>query len=369
MDSNQKALVERILASRYFREARRLRWILRYLMERAGDPDVPAPKEWEIAVEALGRPKDFDPRKDPIVRVSVACVRERLALYFSKEGRTEPLRLMIPKGEYRLVFYRTGEEIRSDARSACERFWQPYLLAGNDNYVLFSELLFFHDGEGTFYRNTWLNDPSGPRELLTDVLPGLATKALQPCFEYISAGEMRCLDALQEFFAGRGVPVQICSFRELEKEDVECANLILVGSARSHPMIASLQEHATFRLERSRVCLRGKRGNRSRFSEREWPQGRLHRRRDFAVVQRSVTREGGTITVLGANDGLCIQALGETLTREPSLALVLNTLAPALPDRGLPSRFELLFQIEAIRGEYAEITNVRLRDFTFEPRT
>ncbi|GAB4229089.1 MAG: hypothetical protein Kow00109_00030 [Acidobacteriota bacterium] len=373
MDSDPKGLVERILSSRYFQGARQLRSVLEYLWQRSGDPQAPAPKEWEIAVEALHRPEDFDPRRDPIVRVSVASIRQRLARYFSHEGRSEPLRAMIPKGEYRLVFYKTGEEIRygprSGPQSSLERFWQPYLLPGSDQYILFAELLFFHDGKGTFYRNTWLNDPAEPREALTRVLPGLTAAPLWPCYEYISAGEMRCLYALQEFFGSRGVPVNVSSFRELRETNLNGANLILVGSARSHPMIAALQEQAAFRLERSCIRVRGRRGNRSRLAEKEWPQGHLFRRRDYAVVQRRVTGQGAVITVLGANDGLCLQAVGETLTDESSLELVLNTLAPALPDHVLPSRFELLFQIESVRSEYEEITNVRLRDFVFEAGT
>jgi len=60
------------------------------------------PKEIEIAVEGLGRDKDFDATQDALVRVYIHKLRQKLDDYYRKEGQVE-YRLVIPKGEYRLL--------------------------------------------------------------------------------------------------------------------------------------------------------------------------------------------------------------------------------------------------------------------------
>src|SRR5512133_3143801 len=105
MKEGERRLLQRILESPHFSQAASLRRTLLYLCER-GDQNGGAaqPKEYEIAVEALGRQPSFDPKADPIVRVSIAAIRQRLHAYFEVEGRSEPLRLEIPKGIYRAIF-------------------------------------------------------------------------------------------------------------------------------------------------------------------------------------------------------------------------------------------------------------------------
>lgn len=60
--------------------------------------------EYAIAVEALGRHPDFDPKIDSIVRVEAHRVRKRLHEYYEHEGSSHPIHLMIPAGKYLPVF-------------------------------------------------------------------------------------------------------------------------------------------------------------------------------------------------------------------------------------------------------------------------
>jgi hypothetical protein len=66
----------------------------------------PAPKEIEIAVEVFGKRVDFDVAQDSVVRVYVHKLRKRLDDYYTRHAR--PGRVVIPKGEYRLVFERAA---------------------------------------------------------------------------------------------------------------------------------------------------------------------------------------------------------------------------------------------------------------------
>ncbi|MGQ9635534.1 MAG: hypothetical protein ACUVXB_14980, partial [Bryobacteraceae bacterium] len=105
----RQELMRRLLSSPHFAQAESLRRILLYLSERLESGNDSPVKEYEIAVSVLGRPSSFDPKIDPIVRVSMASIRDRLRAYFENEGRTEPLRVSLPKGQYRLLFTRVDQ--------------------------------------------------------------------------------------------------------------------------------------------------------------------------------------------------------------------------------------------------------------------
>ena len=99
-DDARWALVHRIVSSGGFTRAAQLRDILLYLSRRALEDNPKAISEEEVGRNALGRPADFNPNEDNIVRGQVRHLRQKLEEYFSTEGRDEPLILLIPKGTY-----------------------------------------------------------------------------------------------------------------------------------------------------------------------------------------------------------------------------------------------------------------------------
>ncbi len=62
-----------------------------------------APKEAEVAVTVFGDPMRPNAPQDASVRVYIHRLRQKLADYYAGAGRDDPVRLEIPKGEYRLV--------------------------------------------------------------------------------------------------------------------------------------------------------------------------------------------------------------------------------------------------------------------------
>ncbi|MEO8308786.1 MAG: hypothetical protein ABI616_12180 [Pseudomonadota bacterium] len=62
-----------------------------------------SPKELEIAIDALGRGADFDVSQDALVRVYIHKLRKRLDDYYAGAGVNEHLRIVMPRGEYRLT--------------------------------------------------------------------------------------------------------------------------------------------------------------------------------------------------------------------------------------------------------------------------
>ena len=106
----QRAELERVLRSGVFSKAPRLERFLRYVCERHFEDDGDQVKEYSIALEALGRPADFDPKKDSIVRVEAHRLRKRLAEYYAGPGAEHAVRIHIPNGQYRPRFVPRKEQ-------------------------------------------------------------------------------------------------------------------------------------------------------------------------------------------------------------------------------------------------------------------
>ncbi|MCK7610680.1 hypothetical protein [Roseibium sediminicola] len=100
----QSALVT-ALQSREFQSAPQLRAFLGFVVRATLNNEQEKLKGYTIAVEALGRPEDFNPVTDPIVRVEAARLRRRLEKYYSGSGAGDPVRIVIPKGSYAPEFH------------------------------------------------------------------------------------------------------------------------------------------------------------------------------------------------------------------------------------------------------------------------
>ncbi len=108
----ERAELRAVLSSEAFQRAPTLAQLLDYVSEQYFRGKAQSIKEYNIAVEALGRPPDFDPKKDSIVRVEAYRLRKRLREYYDNEGRSHPIRIELPSGAYVPVFVRqhTGPE-------------------------------------------------------------------------------------------------------------------------------------------------------------------------------------------------------------------------------------------------------------------
>jgi TolB-like protein len=78
-------------------------------------------------VEVFGRPADFDPQTDPLVRVEVGRLRRRLLAYYTAEGSDDPVRFEVPRGSNGLGFHYApaGLGLQTTPRTAArDREWQ-----------------------------------------------------------------------------------------------------------------------------------------------------------------------------------------------------------------------------------------------------
>jgi hypothetical protein len=101
-----RALVERIVTSKEFQRANRLRDFLVYVVDRKLADAPQETTETLIGHRVFGRPPMYNTGEDSIVRTEAHILRQRLDRYFAREGLDEPIVLEIPKGSYVPVFHR-----------------------------------------------------------------------------------------------------------------------------------------------------------------------------------------------------------------------------------------------------------------------
>ncbi len=105
----REELVRRVAASSTFERAPRLTAFFLYICQCAIDGRPEAVTETQIAIHVYGRSPDYNPNEDNVVRSQARLLRMKLELHFAKEGKHEPIVILIPKGRYLPVF-----ESRSD---------------------------------------------------------------------------------------------------------------------------------------------------------------------------------------------------------------------------------------------------------------
>jgi hypothetical protein len=96
----ERAELKQVLASRAFSRAPALSRILAYVCEKHFQGESESIKEYNIAIDALGRPPHFDSGSDTIVRVEASRLRKRLREYYDDEGSGHPIQILLPESGY-----------------------------------------------------------------------------------------------------------------------------------------------------------------------------------------------------------------------------------------------------------------------------
>lgn len=118
-----RAELERVLASDAFKRAPNVSKLLRYVCEQYFQGASPALKEYNIAVEAFGRPAEFNPAENSIVRVEAFHLRKRLRQYYETEGADHTVQIRLAETGYIPRFIsgpriQNGKSVPEDTRCA-----------------------------------------------------------------------------------------------------------------------------------------------------------------------------------------------------------------------------------------------------------
>src|SRR5450759_4578374 len=116
----ERAELEAVLSSEAFARSPIVAQMLKYICERHFSGQAHEIKEYNIAVEAFGRPPNFDQTRDSIVRVEAHRLRKRLQEYYQQHGAGHRLQIVLPPGKYVPQFIRRVAPGKPTAEATAE---------------------------------------------------------------------------------------------------------------------------------------------------------------------------------------------------------------------------------------------------------
>ncbi len=90
----------RLLSNPFFSHSKRFPTFLRFVVEQTLAGDAENIKERTLGVEIFVRDAEYDTSSDPIVRVTAAEIRKRVAQYYQDPSHQNELRITLPSGSY-----------------------------------------------------------------------------------------------------------------------------------------------------------------------------------------------------------------------------------------------------------------------------
>src|SRR5580698_2557234 len=92
--------LSRLLANPFFSHSKRFPTFLRFVVEQTLAGDSENIKERTLGIEIFGREAEYDTSSDPIVRVTAAEIRKRVAQYYQEPPHDQELRIALSSGSY-----------------------------------------------------------------------------------------------------------------------------------------------------------------------------------------------------------------------------------------------------------------------------
>jgi hypothetical protein len=370
--------LERLLESHLFRNSKRYPNMLRHIVERTLAGQSEEIKERSLGLVVFGRPADYDCSADPVVRMSAAEIRKRLAQYYNEPRHRDQLRIELPLGSYIPEFHwpegnptatvalqplppRADPELfqaRPEAPVACGRRSRNIAIAGAVALAAVAVAIFLM-WPGSALDSFW-------RPVLADPQPVLLCAAKSPFSpsQPLVAGPP---DSNRPVIAWADV--------------VTLTRLALLVQSKKHPLQLRREDQASFgELQQSATILigafndawtmrlsdMGRYGfehdgtkywivDRQNQEARQWgidlgnrnSQGKLDLHEDFAIISRVLNqRTGKMLLMAGGLYGFGTQAAGQFLT-DPKY---LPKFAARLPSGWESKNLQLVIRTEVIDG-------------------
>lgn len=104
-EKDAREQVQKLIRSDLFRFSELQRRLLVYLSDKSLSGQADQLKEYTIAVDALGKPESYDPRRDSTVRLQSSKLRQKISEYYRTTGQCDPVVVDFPKGRFALLFH------------------------------------------------------------------------------------------------------------------------------------------------------------------------------------------------------------------------------------------------------------------------
>jgi hypothetical protein len=113
--SEIQAQLDRLLENSHFSHSKRFPSFLRFIVQEVLEGRGDQLKERTLGIEVFGRDAGYDTTSDPIVRVTAAEIRKRIAQYYQDQGHADEMLISLPAGSYVPHFTRRFTEILNAA--------------------------------------------------------------------------------------------------------------------------------------------------------------------------------------------------------------------------------------------------------------
>ena len=408
-------LIERILLSAPFQSSTNLHALLSYLAERSIVSHGDAPTERQIGIAVFGKPTDYSPAEDSAVRVHIRQLRLRLHEYFAQEGRTETLRVEIPKRSYALEFHESAAEpvlhvippppvvepppvakkprsgfaqrillcVALGAAVICGVGWYraaggaankpaPWPLntviqQGQITRVVVSDssLMLRLLGQHEISLNEYL-EPGYRKSLVPAHLPDNFDRLTDYVLEsqLTSFADLSTISALMKVAGPLDTQLVVTSARDLDRRDLEQGNYVFVGSPTSNPWVGLFADKLNFQEVEQDV------GGRIYFLNRHPAPGELNQYEGLPSTG-STGEDYATISVLpgpiGQGNVMILQGLRQVGTEALSALLAdagdRDRLQSAVQQRthSASPYFEALIRSQAVAGAPVSVNIVAVR--------
>jgi hypothetical protein len=396
--------IQRLVQSDLFRLSEMQRRLLAYLAEKSLLNETDQLKEYTIAVDALGKPESYDPRRDSTVRLQLGKLRQRIQEYYRTVGLNDPLLIELPKGRFKLVFsqrtftapvalppekadsgrktplplialcailaglclylgsvvYQLKQARQALGRTAVwepssEEFWSPFLQSKDPILICVGTPLFIHLPKLGFFRdsdvNSWDSPDSAPlRRELQKAFPG---GAQEPWYFFTGIGEAGGAFLMGNFLTARGFHVNFANSNQVTWNDIGEHDMVLLGPPKFVPQISDLPVICDLTIDRN-----GIRNLRPRLGEPELLQDTDNSNRDgqsYGLISRLPGLHGkGEILVLGGDSTQGTLAATQYICLERYLRELVSHLR--LPSGKLPLYFQAVVSAKIKRGTAVEIS-------------
>jgi hypothetical protein len=378
--------VDRLVNSHTLHGSEALCKLLRYLADHALKHPG-ALKEYQIATEVFGRPADFDPHLDSLVRVQAGRLRAKVAEYYASEGAQDSIVVELPKGTYTLAFHRPtvttqtalGPVVVPNSRGP-SRPWLVPILAATLAAALFAiaALALMRSTTSTTsseavpasVRTFWRKFASGPEPWVIFSngafvgRPETGLRYFNPASDsrdvildhYTGVGEVLAVHDLDHIFELLKRPLRVKRGSLFTLDDVQNNDLIFVGSPAENLTLREIPSTKEFTFQRltsgprandlALVNVHPQPGEAKMFLAS--PSG-APLTEDYAIIGLVPgMNPAHSVLILAGTTTIGTQAAAEYVCRQDSLEQLLLRLS--VSENGEMKPFEAVLRVKVARG-------------------
>ncbi len=390
------AQIAKVCKSRAFRNTEVLKRLLDYLGRQALEGPPEGVKEYQVGIEAFGKPSSYDPKTDSSVRVQASKLRQKLDEYYRTEGAEDPLILELPKGHFHLEFRERqsgsqssfpapgsgwrrisivlavllcitaglaayfGFRLINPARLVppwtpeMEEFWQPILTSHRPIVVALGTPLFVKVSD-YFFRDPTVNTAeSASRSESVKKLSRLLDAPNSVVFPYTGVGEAAGVFGLTRLLALAGRDVSLEVSRNLNWEEIARNNVVFVGPPKFNLPTDDLPFEQHFIIRHARVDnLKPSPGEPAHFDEKRSADGSQSEEGHALVTRVSGLHGAGWLLILAGTSTEGTRAAAEYVSRPEHVSALVRAMHRQFG--GVPGHFQAV-----IRARYKAQTPIAI---------